>query len=259
MEQSGRARYSHAGCAHPTHSVANDAASVWFSTPRVGSSRWLISSVGPAARSAASASAVYPSVRGVVIQRRQPQVRLRRGTQSIIDAGIDVHNIAMLRWRRSPAKNGPLQAIYDRVHPAEYWRSPRVMPRANRAFISRPAAWRRQYRGQKLVETEHVGFRFKAVGDDLQRVAMSLQGGQLFVYAQHGNDAIKALFTLARQALVNRSISPGFASPHAAPRAPRPRTGAVPAAGSLTSSLPNFARKPPPDATGAGCVCSSFW
>ena len=33
---------------------------------------------------------------GVVIQRRQPQVRLRQGTQPIIDAGIDVHNIAML-------------------------------------------------------------------------------------------------------------------------------------------------------------------
>ena len=70
---------------------------------------------------------------------------------------------------------------------------------------------------KKLVETEHVGFRFKAVGDNLQRVAMSLQGGQLFVYAQHETMEMQALFTLARQALVKQVHQPGFASPHAAP------------------------------------------
>ncbi len=91
------------------------------------------------------------------------------------------------------------------------------MPRANRAFISPPNSMASVISETKLVETEHVGFRFKAVGDDLQRVAMSLQGGQLFVYAQHETMEMQALFTLARQALVKQVHQPGFASPHAAP------------------------------------------
>ncbi|UNB79424.1 hypothetical protein MJK72_25780 [Klebsiella pneumoniae] len=60
---------------------------------------------------------------------------------------------------------------------------------------------------------------------------------------------MQALFTFARQALVKQVHQPGFALRPTPPHIYRLRTGAVPeCAGSRSpSSLPNFARKPPPD------------
>ena len=46
---------------------------------------------------------------------------------------------------------------------------------------------------------------------------MSLQGGQLFVHAQHEAMEMQALLTLARQTLVKQVHQPGFPPPHAAP------------------------------------------
>ncbi len=93
-----------------------------------------------------------------------------------------------------------------------------MMPRANRAFISPPNSMASVISETKNSSKQSTSVSaFKAVGDDLQRVAMSLQGGQLFVYAQHETMEMQALFTLARQALVKQVHQPGFASPHAAP------------------------------------------
>ena len=142
-----------------------------------------------------------------------------QGTQAIIDAGINVHNIAMLLdGVDSGQKTGALQTIAIELIRRNIGSRHQRDAAGEQGFHQTAQQHGVSNIGdKKLVETEHVGFRFKAVGDNLQRVAMALQGGQLFMHPQHKAMEMQALLTLARQALVKQVHQPGFPSPHAAP------------------------------------------
>jgi hypothetical protein len=142
-------------------------------------------------------------------------MRLRQRAQAVINAGIDVHNIAMLfNGVDRGQETGALQAVAIEL----IWRNIRGRHQRDAAGEQGFHQAAQQHGvsnigDKKLIETEHVGFRFKAVGDDFQRVAVPLQGGQLFMNPQHKAMEMQALLTFARQALIKQVHQPGFPRP----------------------------------------------
>ncbi|SAF51072.1 Uncharacterised protein [Enterobacter hormaechei] len=70
---------------------------------------------------------------------------------------------------------------------------------------------------KELVEAEHVRFRLKAIGHNVQRVGFALERRQLFMDPQHKTVKVQALLTRAGQALVEHVHQPGLTPPNAAP------------------------------------------
>lgn len=155
----------------------------------------------------------------LVVQRRQVEVSLGQGTQTIVDTGVDVHHVAVLVDKiDGRQETRPLQAV-----------AVQIVRRNVRRGDQRNAAGeqRLQQRGQQhgvsdvgheeFVEAQHIGFGLEAVSDDFQRVFPPLQLGQLFMHSQHEAVEVQTHFAIARQAMEEHVHQPGFAAPDAAP------------------------------------------
>ena len=114
-----------------------------------------------------------------LVQWRVPQMRRGQGAQPVVDAGIDVHHVAVLfNLLNRRQETRALQAVAIEI----VWRNVRGRHQRNAACEQRLHQGAEQHGvgnvgDEKLVEAENIGFGFKAVGDDQQRIALSLQLG----------------------------------------------------------------------------------
>ncbi|MNE12692.1 hypothetical protein D3C80_1055040 [compost metagenome] len=124
---------------------------------------------------------------GLFIQRRQIQVRLSQGAQTIINAGVNVHHIAILvnqvdrRQEARALQTVAIQIVRRNIGGGDQ----------RDATGKQRLQQRRQQHGvgdignKELVETQHVGLRLETISDDFQRIFLPLQFGQLFMHPQH--------------------------------------------------------------------------
>lgn len=146
-------------------------------------------------------------------------MRLGQGAQTIVDAGVDVHHVAVLVDQiDSRQETRPLQAVAVQIvrrdvrrgHQRDAAREQRLQQRGQQHGVG-------DVGDEEFVEAQHVGLGLEAVGDDFQRVFPPLQLGQLFMHPQHEAVEVQAHFAIARQTVEEHIHQPGFAAPDAAP------------------------------------------
>ncbi|MNG82042.1 hypothetical protein D3C79_407130 [compost metagenome] len=158
-------------------------------------------------------------VSGLTVERRQVQMRLSQSTQTVIDTGIDVHHIAVVvnqGNRRQETRT--LQAIavqivrrnIRRCHQRDAARKQRLQQRGQQHRVG-------DVGNEEFVKTHYVGLRLETVGDDVQRVLLPLQLGQLFMHPQHKAVEVQTQFALSRQAVEEHVHQPGFTAPDPTP------------------------------------------
>ncbi|MNP21925.1 hypothetical protein D3C76_1145640 [compost metagenome] len=155
----------------------------------------------------------------LVIQGRQPQMRLGQRSQAIVHARIDIHNVAVLfdgldSWQETRALQTVAIKVVRRNVRRRHQRNSARKQRFHQAAQQHGVG---DIGDKKLIETQNVGFGFKSLGDDIQRIAVPLQGVQLFMDAQHKAVEMQTLFTRTRQTLVKHVHQPGFPSTNTAP------------------------------------------
>ncbi|MNG64645.1 hypothetical protein D3C79_228900 [compost metagenome] len=156
---------------------------------------------------------------GLTVERRQVQMRLSQSAQTVINAGIDIHHIAVVvnqGNRRQKART--LQAVavqlvrrnIGRRHQRDAASKQRLQQRGQQHGVG-------DVGDEEFVKTHYVGLRLEPVGNHLQRVLLPLQLGQFFVHAQHKTVEMQPQLALPRQAVEEHVHQPGFTAPDTAP------------------------------------------
>ena len=106
-------------------------------------------------------------------------MRLGQRAQTIIDAGVDIHHIAVLLNRVDRRQEaGALQTVTVQFVRRNIRRRHQGYPAGKQRFHQTAQQHRiGNVRDKKLIKAEHIGFSFKTVRNDFQRIAVPLQRG----------------------------------------------------------------------------------